>query len=126
MKGVSRRAPRAMRAVVIAYCFTLAAAGGLTSASAALLGTAASGHLLPVQVAQAQAPGADTSRVAAAGRRLEVRSAPKGNSPIVGHVERGDQVLVVGERAGWAKIEDIQSGHPLGWVRNSLLVDAGD
>jgi uncharacterized protein YgiM (DUF1202 family) len=73
----------------------------------------------------AQAPGGDSARVAVAGRRLSVRAAPKANSPTVGHVEKGDQVIVVETQSPWAKIEDYQSGRVLGWVYESLLVDPG-
>lgn len=72
-----------------------------------------------------QAPGGDTARVAVAGQRLIVRAAPRGNSPIVAHIEKGDEVIVVDTQSQWAKIEDYQSGRALGWVYESLLVAPG-
>ena len=72
-----------------------------------------------------QAPGAESPRVAVAGERLVVRAAPRGNSPIVAHVEKNDQVIVVDSQAPWAKIEDYQSGRVLGWVYQSLLLAPG-
>ena len=73
----------------------------------------------------AQAPGGDSARVAIAGARLIVRSAPKGNSRIVDHIEKGSQVVVVDSQPPWAKIQDYQSGRPLGWVYQSLLIAPG-
>jgi uncharacterized protein YgiM (DUF1202 family) len=72
-----------------------------------------------------QAPGGDAARVAVAGERLIVRAAPRGSSPIVDHVEKDDQVIVVDTQSPWAKIEDYQSGRVLGWVYESLLLAPG-
>jgi uncharacterized protein YgiM (DUF1202 family) len=72
-----------------------------------------------------QAPGGDAARVAVAGERLIVRAAPRGNSPIVDHVEKNDEVIVVDTQSPWAKIEDYQSGRVLGWVYESLLLAPG-
>ena len=72
-----------------------------------------------------QTTGADGPRVAAAGARLIVRAAPSGNSRIVDHIEKGEQVIVVDSQAPWAKIEDYESGRALGWVYQSLLISPG-
>lgn len=107
----------------------IALAFGLAAALA--VGCAAYGMPMPQGIAISrygpllklvQAPGADSARVAVAGERLSVRAAPRGNSPVVARVEKGDEVIVVETQAPWAKIEDHQSGRVLGWVYESLLV----
>jgi uncharacterized protein YgiM (DUF1202 family) len=94
-------------------CWALPAPGGFDSAG-------------PEPLLQlVQAPSAESARVAIAGERLIVRAAPSGNSRIVDHVEKGDEVIVVDTQSQWAKIEDYQSGRALGWVYESLLVAPG-
>ena len=104
----------------------MALAAGLVSASWGLPaheGAAAVARKPLLRLVQALAN--DDARVTVAGERLSVRSAPKGNSPIVNHVEKGKEVIVVQSQSPWAKIEDYDSGRVLGWVYESLLVDPG-
>ena len=74
---------------------------------------------------QVQSTAGDSARVAVAGQRLSVRAAPKGGARIVGHVEKGAEVIVVDQQSPWAKIEDYQSGQVLGWVYEALLISPG-
>ena len=117
MKHLQRMARLALAAAL---------AGGFVSASWGFSppgggGLSGRGSLLR----RVQAPGGDSSRVAVAGQRLSVRAAPKGGARIVGHVEKGAEVIVVDQQSPWAKIEDYQSGQVLGWVNEALLISPG-
>ncbi|HXT07903.1 MAG TPA: SH3 domain-containing protein [Roseiarcus sp.] len=85
-------------------------------------GTAVSGQAPLWVLVQATDGGA---RVAIAGARLIVHAAPKGNSRIVDHIEKNEQVIIIDSQPPWAKIGDYQSGRALGWVYQSLLVTPG-
>jgi uncharacterized protein YgiM (DUF1202 family) len=103
------------------FALTIGLAAGLATTAWAL--PAPEGARAPLVLVQA--PGGESPRVAVAGERLSVRAAPRGNSPIVNHVEKNDEVIVVDSQAPWAKIEDYQSGRVLGWVYQSLLLAPG-
>ena len=121
---------RGLQRIALRSCFRLSLglgtlASGLASAAAELSMTERPALDCEPIWQLVQAPSADTAWVAVAGQRLSVRAAPRGNSPIVDHVEKGTELLVIDTQSQWAKVEDYQSGRGLGWVYESLLVDPG-
>jgi len=66
------------------------------------------------------APAAAGRILAVGANRLNVRAGPGVSAPVLDQIERGEEVLVIAERDGWAQIR-IEGDGIEGWVSRRLL-----